>query len=86
MRFSCLDTVEELVSATETLNLAIANAVQDILRSVAGLLHHLQALEPNLPDFDEQFLKGLRVYRAAQTKSQFLENSVGSSTRSKLEV
>ncbi|KUJ07614.1 uncharacterized protein LY89DRAFT_691686 [Mollisia scopiformis] len=47
-----------------------------ILRSVAGLLHHLQALKPSLPDFDEQFLRGLRIYRAAQTKSQFLENSV----------
>ncbi|KAE8449830.1 hypothetical protein EG329_007307 [Mollisiaceae sp. DMI_Dod_QoI] len=47
-----------------------------ILRSVAGLLHHLQALKPNLPDFDAQFLQGLRIYRAAQTKSQFLENSV----------
>ena len=55
------------------------------MRSVAGLLHHLQALKPNLPDFDEQFLRGLRIYRAAQTKSQFLENSVSSSSWFKLE-
>lgn len=47
-----------------------------ILRSVAGLLHHLQALKPDLPDFDENFLQCLRIYRAARTKSQFLENSV----------
>jgi hypothetical protein len=85
MKYSCLDTVEEHVSAIKIISSAIANGFKVILRSVASLLHHLQALKPNLPDFDKQFLQGLRIYRAAQTKSQFLENSVSLSSWFKLE-
>ena len=47
-----------------------------IARAVAGLLHHMKALRPNIPNFDESFIEALHKYRGARDNSRLMENGV----------